>query len=438
MCRFYFSISAIFKKEYVIMDSIEKAIQLMDKGQVDEALELLKQILPTASDDQKFMISDLYYEWGFFEESIDLLETLLSDYPEEGEIITKLAEMYIELEKDELAIDLLNQIDKHDAYYVNSLLQLADLYQAQGLFEVSEQKLLEAKQLVPDEKVIDFALGELLFSIGQYSRAIPFYERVEGEINDINGISLIERLAECHALIGHYEEALAYYEKSKSNEPDTLFKYGFTAFQQKRNDIAINVWKQLLEIDPHYHSVYPKLASAMKKEGQIKEAFAIVQEGLKYDEFNKELYYLAAQLSLSLNEQKEAITFLKEAILLDIDYREAILLLIQLYKDRNQHNDIIELITECKQAGANDPIYNWELARAYNEEELYEKALKSYAEANTYLSDDKEFMKEYGYFLTEEGLHKEAIEILEKYNQLEPFDEETTSFLERLKFSINE
>lgn len=420
------------------MVSIEKAVQFMEKGKVDEALKLLKEYLPTASDDEKFMISELYYEWGFFEEAVVVLEELLSDYPEEGEIITKLVEMYIELEKDELAIELLNQIDKQDVYYVNSLLQLADLYQAQGLFEVSEQKLLEAKQLAPNEKVIDFALGELLFSIGQYSRAIPFYERVEGEIKDINGMFLNERLAECHALIGHYEQALAYYEKSKSKDPDTLFKYGFTAFQQKRNDIAINVWKQLLEIDPHYHSVYPELALAMKEEGQLKEAYAIVQEGLKYDEFNKELYYLAAQLTLSLNDQQEAINFLKEAISLDIDYQEAILLLIQLYKDRNQFTDIIDLITSCKNAGASDPIYEWELARAYTEEELYKEALKSYEEASTYLSDDKEFMKEYGYFLTEEGLHENAIKVLEKYTSLEPFDEETSSFLERLKFSINE
>ena len=68
---------------------------------------------------------------------------------------------------------------------------------------------------------------------------------------------------------------------------------------------------------------------------------------------------------------------------------------------------------------------------------LVEKAYEA-REPAYLLFDDKEFMKEYGYFLTEEGLHKEAIEILEKYNQLEPFDEETTSFLERLKFSINE
>src|SRR5690625_4246558 len=350
------------------MEKIEQAVHLMNQGEIDEALTILKQLLPTVTDDEKFYISELYYEWGFFEEAIVLIEELLETYPKEGQLITKLSEMYIELEKDEQAIDLLNEIDKGDAFYLPSLLQLADLYQAQGLFEVSEQKLLEAKQLAPDEKVIDFALGELLFSVGQYSRSIPFYERVALELTEINHIQVHERLAESHAIIGHYEKALAYYSQLNPENPDTLFKYGFTAFQHDRNDIAITVWKQLLEKDPYYHTVYPELALAMKEEGLLDEALSIVKQGLMYDEFNKELFYFAAELATSLQQTNKAIDYLNKAISLDPDYHEAIMLLIQLYNENKQFIDIIELITSINETGIKDPIYEWELAKAYNED----------------------------------------------------------------------
>src|SRR5699024_4830253 len=122
---------------------------------------------------------------------------------------------------------------------------------------------------------------------------------------------------------------------------------------------------------------------------------------------------------------------------LDTDYQEAIILLVELYKKNYDYLKIIELLTEIKKAGANDPVYDWELAKAYSEEELYEKALEAFKEASTHLSHDSEFLKEYGYFLTEEGLVSDAISILEKYIALEPLDEDTISFIERLKFSIN-
>ena len=420
------------------MNKIEQAIEQMNSGDVDHALQLLQQFIESATDDEKFMVANLYYDWGFFEEAIDLLETLLKIYPKEGQLITKLAEMYIELEKDEKAVNLLNEIEEDDPFYLQSLLQVADLYHAQGLFEVAEQKLLQAKQIDPEEKVIDFALGELLFATGKYHRAIPFYEKIVNEVLELNNISIKERLAESYALLGHYEQALSFYSQIDSQNPDTLFKHGFTAYQQKRNDIAINIWKQLLDIDPHYHAVYPELANAMREEEMIDEAFAVVEQGLTYDEFNKELYFLAGQLAITRQKDKEAISYLQEAISLDLDYQEAILLLIQVYKENDVYTDVINLLTDIKHAGANDPLYDWELARAYCEEECFQEAHKAYEDASNHLMHDRDFLKEYGYFLIEEGLHKKAIPILEKYIKLEPTDEETISFLERLKFSIDE
>src|SRR5699024_8336917 len=98
--------------------------------------------------------------------------------------------------------------------------------------------------------IIDFALGELLFSIGQTSRAIPFYERERKEEMEVNQVSVTERLAESHASIGSYETALQYYEQLDSEDPDTLFKYGFTTFQRKRYDIGSHMWRKLTENNP--------------------------------------------------------------------------------------------------------------------------------------------------------------------------------------------
>src|SRR5690625_7331397 len=72
----------------------------------------------------------------FLKKTSAILTELLRMYPDENYIKVMLADIYIELEEDEKAIDLLNDVNKADPAYIQTLIQLADLYQAQGLFEV--------------------------------------------------------------------------------------------------------------------------------------------------------------------------------------------------------------------------------------------------------------------------------------------------------------
>lgn len=421
------------RKEVSEVENIEKAADLLDAGKNDEALSLLKKTEKTASEQELFSIMEIYYDWGFLEEGIALALRFTANYPGEGEFLVLLSDMYIELGKDEEALQSLNKVSRQDPFYMESLLISADLYQSQGLFEVSEQKLLEGKEIAPDEIVIDFALAELLFSIGGANRAIPFYEKVWKETTEMNGIEIADRLAESHASLGHFDEALQYFEQLDTNHPDTLFKHGLTAVQQNRFDIAIPMWEKVIELDPYYHTVYSELAQALEQEGRIQEAYDTIQQGLSQDEYNKEIYITAAEIALKLGKDSEAFSYLRDAISLDFEYQEAIMMLVGLYKEREQFEDVIKLLEDIIDLGANSPLYLWELAQAYEENEQFAEALKAYNKAYDGLAHDSEFLKAYGYFLTEEGLFKKAIPVFETYMKLEPMDDEILMFVERLK-----
>src|SRR5699024_11177977 len=145
----------------------------------------------------------------------------------------------------------------------------------------------------------------------------------------MNGIEIADRLAESHASLGHFDEALNYFEQLDTNHPDTLFKYGLTAVQQERYDIAIPMCEKVIELE-----------QALVKEGRIQEAYETIQQGLQQDEYNKEIYITAAEIALQLGKESEAFTYLKDAISLDFEYQEAILMLVGLYKEREQFEDI--------------------------------------------------------------------------------------------------
>lgn len=415
----------------LIVNTITKAMKFFENGQPDQAINLLDNYLPQATDDEKVMMAELYIQWGFLEEAIVILDNLISKLPDENELKIMLADIYIENNQDEKAMLLLNEIPENDETYIQALVQLADLYQAQGLFEVAEQKLLTAKQIVPKEEVIDFALGELYFSIGEYAKAINFYNHVKIEL--IADISLDERLAEANASIGNYEKALGYYEKIDIENPDVLFKYGFTASQAGRNDIAIHSWEKLIDEDPYYHSVFYELANVYQEEKLTEKAYETALKGLKNDEYNKKLYYLAGTLAHQLNKHDESDQWISEAIALDPDYKNAVIFKIELLKEEEDYNSIIKLIQDIQEIGSMDPLYDWELARAYNEIESYNNALNHYDRAYNHFNKDADFLKEYGYFLIEEGRTDQGITILESYLELQPDDFEIEELIVRFK-----
>lgn len=416
----------------LFMETMMQAQQLMEENKSEEALQLLQVHLEKADEEEQYTIAEFYMQWGFLEEAQHIFVSLLTHYPDESELKIMLSDIYIELEKDEAAIDLLNDIEQDDPLYLQALLQLADLYQALGLYEVAERKLLIAKEAAPKEPIIDFALGELLFSIGKYHNAITFYEKVIPVMQTVAQVSINNRLAEAYAAIGSYEKALTYFQHTEDESPDILFKYGYTAYQVDRKDIAIKAWERLIDLDPHYQSVYIELARAYEEEEFIQEAYEMCLKGIQKDEFNKEICLFAGKLAYQLNKMNDSKTFAYQAIQLDSEYKEATLFLLELLKEHGEWTEVISVINTVKNSEALDPIYEWELAQSYNHLERYTEALTAYEEAFPHLQDDADFLKEFGYFLVEDGKIERATSILQAYLKIVPLDGEVEAYLERL------
>ncbi|MGP4075315.1 tetratricopeptide repeat protein [Halobacillus sp. K22] len=414
------------------MEEIQKAVRQMEAHKTEDAIETLTQYLPEADEEERFTIAELYIQWGMMDEAKMVLQELIQRYPKEQELKVMMAEIHIDLGEDDEAIELLNQFGPEDEDYLQVLVQLADLYQAQGLYEVAEQKLLIAKQVEPNSAIIDFALGELAFSNGEYSKCVPYYENAMHHQPVIGDIEVATRLAEAYAANGEFEQSLEHYQNVEEENPDVMFRYGFVAFQANRNDIAIKVWEKLIDKDPYFHSVYPHLAQAYDSEGMPQEALDMAKKGLAKDEFNKELYHLAGTLTHKQGNKDEGYRLMREAVALDPGYKEAVLFLIENFKEDADYEAIIELINQLITLGEEDPNYLWELAQAYEEEEQFEEAYEQYKQAYPSLKEDTAFLKAYGYFLVEEGRMKEGREVFREYLAIDPADTEIEDFLARL------
>ncbi|PMC39409.1 hypothetical protein CJ195_05655 [Bacillus sp. UMB0899] len=414
---------------------LTEAINLVNKGETEQGLTLLENITPTLHDEEKLQLADQYYQWGIIDKAHEIIEELHFLYPDEIQITLFLAELKIDLENEEEAIALLNMISKDDESYPHALLLLADLYQIQGLPEVSEQKLKEAKEILPEEPVLDFALGELYFHQAQYKHAISYYQELLEEHNMISGVNLHQRLAECLSANGQFEEALEHYRHTvdAQEDADTLFGYGFTAYQGGFYKTAIQQFLSLKEADPHYTSLYLYLAKAYEHESLLEESLEAVQEGIKVDEYNKDLYLFGGKIAIKLGQIQIAEDLLRESLAIDPGHIEAAITLSHIFLQDERYDDVVDLITEIKKYGEDDPQFEWNLARAYHQKEEYTQALKHYDLAYTFFKDQRDFLQEYGYFLLEEGRRKQAKEVFQEILKQDPSNVEIDEILLQLE-----
>ncbi|WP_239254536.1 tetratricopeptide repeat protein [Listeria ilorinensis] len=416
------------------MEFAENMLHALEHEDMKAARMYFERALQEGSDEEQFFLAEQLFSLGFLDEAQDLYELLLAKYKDEGELLVRAAE--VSLEKDEIddAQRYLELVNPDDEAYLESLLVLADLYQMQGLFEVTEQKLLLAKELAPDEAIIDFALGEYYLSQGRFASAVASYRSAvdQGMLVTLGGtVSLYERIAEALSASGAFEDALLYYEKAiEENESmDTLFGYGLTAFQAKEYSRAIHAFEHLKEHDPAYTTLYPYLAKSYQENGQMEEALAIFEEGLKQDEFNKELYLEAGKLAESMGKNQQAEAHYRQAIVLDEEYIEAILALDKRLILDGDYEGVIELSETLGEEQITEPQIFWDLSVAYQETEQYNKAKANYERAYPSFINQPDFLRDYGLFLREEGEIGKATEILTKYLQFEPQDEEILDLL---------
>ncbi|EWG10852.1 tetratricopeptide repeat protein [Cytobacillus firmus] len=414
------------------MDKVNKIITLLENGHHEEALESYQQILLDGSHEERFLLAEELFQYGFLEESKALYERLLEAYPEEGELLVLLAETHIDLGNEEEAILVLERINEQDPSFPQSLLLLADLYQMDGLFEVSEQKLLKAKKILPDEIIVDFALGELYAEQGRFLEAKRIYENVLRKEDIIAGINVNQRLADILSAGGAFEEALPYYEKALDDklEINTLFSYAFTALQAGFNRTAIEKLTELKELDPEYHSLYLYLAQAYEREEEADNGLEAVKEGIKQDEFNKELFFYGGKLALKNGNEKEAEDMFRQALALDPEYVQAAILLNKLLLQQERYEDVIEITEMLNEL--EEPQLIWDSAVAFQHLEEYSEALNKYQLAYTFFKQQPDFLSDYGYFLAEEGKREEAAEIFNTLIKLEPGNEEYLDVLQRL------
>ncbi|WP_391121749.1 tetratricopeptide repeat protein [Psychrobacillus sp. L3] len=404
------------------MEKLEPFIEAIEQGNMEKLNDMIDSFLIEPDSETQYELADVLTQYGYTEEAIKVLAHLQFLFPEESQLKIDQAQLFLEMDKEDEALNLLTSVEKSSEVYPQALLTLADYYQMIGLYEVAEQKIDEAIAIMPNESLLLYAKGEILFETGRYLEAARVLENLLPLQDSIQGVDLPLKLAEIYSAGAAYEEAIPYYAEALKKEvsPDVLFHAAYASFQVQHYDTAVNQLENLLEIDPDYFSGYMLLAETYSMLEKNAEALKAITNGIARDEFEKEYYLFAGKISLKMGKVKEAESFLQEAIALDPEYMDAIFILSSLFSKEEKDEELIELYETLK-----NEHFEWSsmypfLADAFNRLEIYEKAYEFYKLAYTELKDDAQFLGKYVYFLLEEGKREEALEVIGLLQELEP------------------
>ncbi len=184
-------------------------------------------------------------------------------------------------------------------------------------------------------------------------------------------------------------------------------------------------------MDPEYYSVYLLLGQAYELDERLEEALETGIKGCKQDSYNKDLLFFTGKIALKLKDDSNAEKYLREALAVDTEFIEAAFVLNRLLLSQEDYNGALEILHQFQDI--EDPRFILDEAKANNGIEKYEEALNAYHRAYIYFKEDQDFLKEYAYFLIEDGKRTEAIPIVMRLRELDPTNEEWQDMLVSLE-----
>ncbi|WP_415426186.1 tetratricopeptide repeat protein [Staphylococcus borealis] len=414
------------------MEDIYKLIDDINLHKLDHLDTRVNDALNSNNDDALFILGETLYNFGLTPQGLEVFRTLYHKYPDESELLIYFIEGLMSENQTDEALEYLSQV----AISTEKLMLEADLYQQINMTEVAIDKLLEARELEPNDPIIHFALAELLYFDGQYLRATREYEVVldTGEY-EVNGINLFARMADCALQSGNYSDAINLYDEINEDEmtSEDFFK---KAIAYEKNDItqeAIKITKNLLSKDPDFIQGYFYLQSLYENEKNYPDAIETGKEGLRLNQFYKELMVSTGSLEIEHGDANEGVELLKQALEVDNAYHEPLLILSDLFRNEEDYEAIIALLSYVDEDDL-DPVFMWHLAHAFGQEERDKEAQHFFELAYPTMKTQSAFLSDYYYYLIEIGNKEKAMALLQQLLEMDPSNETWQEEANRLDY----
>ena len=414
------------------MKSIVEQIQnALEEQELEKVYSLFHQFMNEVTEDKIEELIELAAfsaSSGFFDEARQAYLLLTQFEPEESAWTILLAEILVNQGEYDQALSVLYDIPEDNPNYPSVLVILSELYKAQGYYDVAERKLLLAKELAPEEAILDFYLGTLLFEYGSMERSIQYLERFLKNSHEETGEEnrARELLVEASLGIGNVEplQELVSVEGLETASNELLMSIAKHDVQEGNYDRAEKLYQEILSRDEeHYEALLGLSHIQMYKHEYLKAIMSLSKITETYP-YEKDPFFSLGVSYLSIGQMEKGQEALKQAYELSPESFEIMQAYTEILLYQEEFEEVEDILSSEIEEGLENGQIFYLMARAKEGLEEFEEALEFYQKASVELEDSVEFIVDYVRFLREEGRIAEAKEWLEHGQNLEPLNEE--------------
>lgn len=379
-------------------------------------LNSLEQFHSDESLEALFLLGDALQNAGLDYQARQVFLHLNDNVDHDDYVISYLVDSYINEARLDEALTLINNSPETPTV----LMLKSEIFQQMNLNDVAVRLLFEAKTMT-DDIIIDFAIAELYYTLGDLEEAIRFYETVlNAGLEEVNGIIISLRLADINLNLLNFEDARAYFDNvpDESYGNEDFYKEALLEYNLKEYDRAKTLLDKVIDNEPYFINAYILLMNIYETEHNLDEALETLLRYLRENDKNALIYFHIGRLYFRQNKPEEAIENFSLATSLDEDYDDAYLMLFESILKTGETETVDEYVKHLDiNALSGESIYL--LAKIEAENENDEKALKYYEDAEALIGESAEFYADFYYYLIEIN-HPKKKEVLEKLIKLEP------------------
>lgn len=330
---------------------------LLDKGEYDRVIKLLKPMLSYAPKDYRllFILGNAYMQNGQHDKANAMLEKASRLEVHNTDLSVELGLSRLAMGQDTLAINELENAIKKDPGNIKAGIPLTIIYMKQHQAKKAMQVASKMYQLTPDNLTLLNLLGTTQVGVGNRKLARENFEKavtknadfITAHINlsklDViennpeaakkrlsnliefkpKNIALLVELAKIYMSEANYEAAIERLEKAGKIDPHSLLvKLSLIELKLKtgRNPEALALAQETKKDDRDNMQVLDLLARSFIANGNNRKASGVLKTMSDNTGFNSKRLYQIAQKQFAVKDYKAAIKTLKNAILGDKHY----------------------------------------------------------------------------------------------------------------------
>ncbi len=346
-----------------------------------------------------------------YDKASEFVEQAITVSPNNPKVNLLRAKLAIFNDDLETAIIALQIVTKGEPENIEAYFLLAGAYQKEGKQEMSDSVINSAylNNKGNADALMILAKYYLQKDTAKAEKIIDDYNALKQK--DYEGMSI--KAASLNQR-KQYEEAYKIAEVLMQDYPDKANGYiqsiQYLIDQGKRGDAISNLEKGYLNVAEN-RKILTLLVSLEVVDKRFDTAEKRVKTELASNPDDAELKLILTRLYLSSEKTAEAEKLLNEIIATNPEVEQPYILLAKIYKFKKQ-DDLIKPILEKGRANVTPGSQiRVTLARVYEVEESYQKAIDVYRELNTLVPDNLIIINNYASLLSEYGKNKEDMDL---------------------------